>query len=65
MKIFLSDKDLQFVLHSISIYLEKLDFVFKNKKYYTVSDLTISMLEDDYKQLDDLRKRLSLIELDD
>ncbi len=58
-----SEKEKKLILHSINVYLEKLDFVLKNSSTYNIDDLTISLLIDDCKNLVNLRSKISLIEI--
>lgn len=58
-----SEKEKKLILHSINVYLEKLDFVLKNSSTYNIDDLTISLLKDDCDNLVNLRSKISLIEI--
>ena len=58
-----SEKEKKLILHSINVYLEKLDFVLKNSSTYNIDDLTISLLKDDCNNLVNLRSKISLIEI--
>lgn len=60
---FISEKEKKLILHCINIYLEKLDFIFKNCKFYNIDNFTISLLKDDYNNLVNLRSKISLIEI--
>ena len=58
-----SEKEKKLILHSINVYLEKLDFVLKNSCTYNIDDFTISLLKDDCNNLVNLRSKISLIEI--
>ena len=58
-----SEEEKKLILHSINIYLEKLDFVLKNSSTYNIDNLTISLLKDDCNNLVNLRSKISLIEI--
>lgn len=58
-----SEEEKKLILHSINVYLEKLDFVLKNSSTYNIDDLTISLLKDDCNNLVNLRSKISLIEI--
>lgn len=58
-----SEKEKKLILHSINVYLEKLDFVLKNSSTYNIDDFTISLLKDDCNNLVNLRSKISLIEI--
>lgn len=60
---FFSEEEKKLILHSINVYLEKLDFVLKNSSTYNIDDLTISLLKDDCDNLVNLRSKISLIEI--
>ena len=49
--VFLTDKEKSIMLHALTVYQEKLDFVFKNSKYYDVDDITLSFLKSDYDDI--------------
>lgn len=51
------------LMHCINTYLEKLDFVIKNGKYYCTGSFVIKDLENDYKKLVELQKKIFLIEI--
>lgn len=60
-----SQHDTMLILHSINVYLEKLSFVLNNSETYNIDYLTISLLKNDYEDLLQLRKKISLIEIKD
>ena len=62
---YFDDRDKQLLLFSVNNYLDKLNFVFKNWKYYLSSDLTLSLLKSDYKDLKKLRDKLFAINSED
>ena len=63
MKIFLNDKERNILLHSVNVYLEKLDFVLNNIEYYDVGELTEELLKKDYSDLINLRTKLFCIDI--
>lgn len=54
---FLTEKEKSIILHSLTVYMEKLDFVFKNSKYYDIDSLTVSFLKTDYEDIIKLRDK--------
>lgn len=65
--IVLNDKDKSLLLTCINSYIEKIDFVLKNRKYYFYGDdfstLIIDSFKEDKKELIDLREKIFSIEI--
>ena len=59
---FFTYKEKQIILHALTIYLEKLEFVLKNKKYYDVSGDAFFFSKQDYNDVFSLRDKISIIE---
>lgn len=51
------------LLHCINTYLEKLDFVINNSKYFCTSDFVIIDLKSDREKLKKLQKKIFLVEV--
>lgn len=63
---FLTDKEKSIILHSLTVYMEKLEFVFNNCKYYDVDMITIDLLKSDYEDIIKLRdKFFSIYSIED
>lgn len=54
---FLTNKEKSIILHSLTLYMEKLEFVLKNRKYYDVDMFTIDLLKSDYEDIIKLRDK--------
>lgn len=54
---FFTNKERSIILHSLTVYMEKLEFVIKNRRYYDVDIFTIDLLKSDYEDIIKLRDK--------
>ena len=58
----LSEEEKRLLLLSINCYLEKMSFVFKNRKYYMADDFLFSTFKEDVVVLSNLRDKFLSVE---
>lgn len=59
----ITDYDKTLLLHSINCYMEKIEFVLKNSKFYNTDEIIFNDLKNDLTLLKDLQLRVCSIEL--
>ena len=59
----ITDYDKTLLLHSINCYMEKIEFVLKNSKFYNTDEIIFNDLKNDLTPLKDLQLRVCSIEL--